>query len=1336
VWTAALISPPAGAVQVDEVEPNDNPINATELARGQFGVGHIAFTQQAQGPPVLYSPGIDNWRTTVAVGETIFVYMDTHEFTFKDGTLSVLKNDATTLEADSDDGPPGASSGSVVAGAQIDQVGQIYFRLSGSSGIGFPVEYRLYHAVVTPSEAVFEIEDNNSFDKANPMASRLLAGAVSGADMDFYKVFVAAGQRLVVIMDDNRDDNAINTDTELSILDRDGTTVLATGDNVGYGGTQLKGNGNAAGAIVVPESGIYFIRVAHGGEAQAPDDDYQFVVLVDGAPVVDLDTDGAADNIDNCANVSNPDQADADGDGLGDVCDNCPSVANLDQADSDGDGVADACDNCPNAANLDQADSDGDGVADACDNSPDSANATQEDADADGVGDVADNCPVVPNADQVDSDQDGIGDACTESSGDPSAALIQTALANGACGTCGAGAPLMLGVVSLMLAGARGPKHLRVLILMGLAGFAGVASTSAATKQGGVPEGLSASDWSSIRAAHEADRYAAFEHEDGLQFRNPGQQWRTRFDGRGFLTTPESNGWSWGLELVSYGREGSERRVESPGNVETGGQRVEYSWDKSLTEWYVNHARGLEHGYTVHVRPTSGSGLLRFTLAICGDLNPQVSADGRNVAFVSAAGAAVVNYNGLTVLDADGSPVPAWFEVVTEGLRLFVDDRGARYPLTIDPIAQQAYLKASNPDAGDFFGISVGVSGDTVVVGAFSESSSAAGVNGDETDDSLSRSGAAYVFVRSGATWTQQAYLKASNPGNSDRFGISVSVSGDTIVVGSLLEDSNATGVDGNQGDNSAADSGAAYVFVRNGTTWSQQAYLKASNAEANDQFGYSVFVSGDTVVVGAPFEGSNATGVNGDEANNGAIVSGAAYVFVRNGATWSQQAYLKASNTESGDLFGITVTASNDIVVVAARGEDSNATGVNGNEADNNETNSGAAYIFVRDTGGVWSQQAYLKASNTEGDDSFGASVAAAGDTVVVGATGEDSMATGIDGDQSNNSANSSGAAYIFVRDLSDVWSQQAYLKASNTGSGDQFGHAVAADGDTVVVGSFLEDSNATGLNGDQANNSAGDSGAAYVFVRELGATWSQQSYVKASNTDSIDRFGSAVGVSGDTIVISAYGESSSATGANGDQADNSLSNSGAAYIFEPDTDGDGVADSLDGCVTDPAKAAPGACGCGNPDTDTDGDGTADCIDDCVNDGNKTAPGVCGCGVSDADSDGDGTLDCNDGCPGDSTKVSPGICGCGVADTDSDGDGIADCFDSPPEAAAAPSADVIQAAVASGACGTCGTGAPLMMGFTSLMLMGSLARRRKRCKKRCSTRTHAPTGTSGDLPE
>ncbi len=463
-------------------------------------------------------------------------------------------------------------------------------------------------------------------------------------------------------------------------------------------------------------------------------------------------------------------------------------------------------------------------------------------------------------------------------------------------------------------------------------------------------------------------------------------------------------------------------------------------------------------------------------------------------------------------------------------------------------IAQQAYLKASNTRQNSVFGVAVASSGDTIVVGAFQEASSATGVNGNQSDHSAAGAGAVYVFVRDAfGGWSQQAYLKASNTEAEDYFGISVAMSGNTIVVGAYGEDSNATGVNGNQTNNSAFLSGAAYVFVRDGTTWSQQAYLKASNTRQVHRFGGAVAISGDTVVVGAYLEDSNSTGVNSNQSDTNAPASGAAYVFVRTGTNWSQQAYLKASNTGINDSFGYSARVSGDTVVVGAFGESSNATGVNGNPNNNSAPAAGAAYVFVR-SGTSWTQQAYLKASNAEANDLFG-SVAVSGDTIVVGAPLESSNATGVNGNQTNNSASQSGAAYVFVRN-GTAWSQQAYLKASNTEANDDFGRSVSISGDTVVIGAARESSNATGVDGDPNNNSAGNSGAAYAFVRS-GTNWIEKAYLKASNTGANDDFGSSVSLSDDTVAIGANGEASNFTGVNGNQNDNSAVNAGAAYVF-----------------------------------------------------------------------------------------------------------------------------------------------------------------------------------------
>ena len=461
-------------------------------------------------------------------------------------------------------------------------------------------------------------------------------------------------------------------------------------------------------------------------------------------------------------------------------------------------------------------------------------------------------------------------------------------------------------------------------------------------------------------------------------------------------------------------------------------------------------------------------------------------------------------------------------------------------------IAPEAYLKASNPDAGDNFGRSVAVSGDTVAVAAFNENSSSTGVNGNAADNSASQAGAVYVFVRSGSTWTQQAYLKASNTGAGDGFGESIAISGDTIVVTAPFEASNAAGVNGNSGDNSASSAGAAYVFVRAGGVWSQQAYLKASNPGASDRFGESVAISGDTIVVGSTGEDSSSSGVNGDGGNNALVDSGAAYVFVRNGGAWSQQAYLKASNPGASDSFGGAVGISGDTIVVGANAERSSTTGVNGGTNDS-AFQAGAAYVFTR-AGGSWTQQAFLKASNTDSGDRFGPENAVSGDTVVVGANGEDSATTGVGGNQADNSAPGSGAAYVFVRS-GGLWTQQAYLKASNTGAGDNFGFPVALDGDLLGVGAVAEDSAATGIDGNAADNTASDAGAAYLFSR-TGGSWAPRAYLKASNTDSGDGFG-PVNVSGRTVVTGAAFEDSNATGVDSDGANNSAGSSGAAYVF-----------------------------------------------------------------------------------------------------------------------------------------------------------------------------------------
>jgi hypothetical protein len=371
-------------------------------------------------------------------------------------------------------------------------------------------------------------------------------------------------------------------------------------------------------------------------------------------------------------------------------------------------------------------------------------------------------------------------------------------------------------------------------------------------------------------------------------------------------------------------------------------------------------------------------------------------------------------------------------------------------------------------------------------------------------------------------------------------------------------------GDDGGVADADLADSqvfDAASADAMGLPAWAQDAYLKASNAEAGDLWGEAVALSGDgtTLVVGSSNESSVAIGVGGDQADNTAPAAGAVYVFALTAGVWTQEAYIKASNTEGADFFGSALSLSDDgsLLAVNAYAESSSATGVGGDDSDNGASDSGAVYLFRRNNT-IWNQETYFKASNTNVDDHFGTSLSLSGDgsTLAVGAQFEASAATGVDGDQLDNSLSGAGAVYVFVRG-DGPWFQEAYLKASNTDAGDRFGSSLSLsdDGTILAVGAHSEASAATGVGGDEANDSAANAGAAYVFVRPLGVGggWIQQAYLKASNTEANDFFGISVAVSGDgsTLAVGAYLESSSATGVNGDQADNGAGDSGAVYVF-----------------------------------------------------------------------------------------------------------------------------------------------------------------------------------------
>ncbi len=600
---------------------------------------------------------------------------------------------------------------------------------------------------------------------------------------------------------------------------------------------------------------------------------------------------------------------------------------------------------------------------------------------------------------------------------------------------------------------------------------------------------LSAANWNTITNQIQQQQYRVSAGDGGYRAHNLSQQWQTQFDGTGFTVIPQTGKWTWGLALTQYGFAGTEQPVRDLTAISARDNRVEYVHDPILTEWFINDTRGLEHGFTLYQRPDGEGEVLALTLRVHGSLHPQEQPDGRGVTFIDETGAAVIHYAGLMVFDAQGRDLPSSLHVENDMLRLVVNDCQAIYPVTIDPVAQQAFLKASDTAAGDIFGYAVAISGNTVVVGAPYE-------DGNATD-----SGAVYVFTRTGTTWSFQARLKAPSPAVNNEFGYAVAISGDTLVVGAPYRNSNT---------------GIAYVFTRSDTAWTYRANL--TGAAAGDQFGKAVAISGGTIVVGAPSKNSDA---------------GAAYVFTGSDATWTQKAYLTIS-TGTTDYFGSAVAISDTTAVVGAYGKD----GSSGADA-------GAVYVYFFN-GTEWAQQAALLPSNPDAGDYFGYSVAISGNTVVVGAYREDSNTKGVN-TTPNDYGTDTGAAYVFTRS-GTTWSPQAYLKASNTGNSDYFGYSVGISGDIIVVGAEEEDSNTTGI-GSSPNDLASNSGAAYVFTRS-GTTWSETSYLKAINTGAEDRFGHAVAISDGTTVIGAYWEDSNTIGVATTWNEIGI-DSGAAYVF-----------------------------------------------------------------------------------------------------------------------------------------------------------------------------------------
>ncbi|MFD1215817.1 FG-GAP repeat protein [Microbulbifer celer] len=434
----------------------------------------------------------------------------------------------------------------------------------------------------------------------------------------------------------------------------------------------------------------------------------------------------------------------------------------------------------------------------------------------------------------------------------------------------------------------------------------------------------------------------------------------------------------------------------------------------------------------------------------------------------------------------------------------------------------------------------------------------------------------------SGSLAEAVGYFKASNaeggvqgdnsqPGDQFGYAVALSADGATMAVGARYEFGSSTGVNGDESDNGANFAGAVYVFRKSERHWAQEAYLKASNTDLGDRFGYSVALStdGSVLAVSAPWEDSDAQDVDGDQYADGesssdpGYDSGAVYVYTRESESWSQQAYIKSSNSGKSDNFGVSVSLSGEgtILAVGASGEASSATGIDADQSNDDQYGSGAVYIFENIVGN-WDQRSYIKASNTMRGSRFGEFLALShdGKTLAVGAPHERNLSGGgINGDQYGDldavvfGGWGVGAVYVFAHNDA-AWKQEAYIKAPYPDSNDGFGASLdlAADGDTLVVGFPGDDSGFYGEE-DSEDNSLENSGSVYVYGRLDGA-WRQSAYLAASNPDEFDFFGGAVSISNDgtLLAVSAFGESSSATGIGGDQHEDDIHNAGAAYLFK----------------------------------------------------------------------------------------------------------------------------------------------------------------------------------------
>jgi len=518
----------------------------------------------------------------------------------------------------------------------------------------------------------------------------------------------------------------------------------------------------------------------------------------------------------------------------------------------------------------------------------------------------------------------------------------------------------------------------------------------------------------------------------------------------------------WGLALQGYGY-GNDLRLVRSADPRARANRVEYQREL-LTEWYVNGPVGLEQGFTIDKAPGKAEGKpLTIAISLTGNLKAVIDEGRTSLSLISRGDGAQLRYSGLSATDATGRELQPWLELNGTTLLLRVDDKGALYPIVVDPVIQLAKLTPSNGTTAGLFGAAA-ISGDTVAVGAYSSSLG---------------QGLVYIFVKPSSGWanmTETAQLTTSQTPNCCGFGQSVAISGDVVIAGS--------------GGDGANQAGVVYVYIKPASGWTnmtESATLSPSDGYSGLGFGASVASDGNTIAVGA-------TSCSGD----GNFGNGEAYVFVKPASGWSnmtETGILGESDPAQCDEYGYSIAVSGNTVVVGKTNPGFSPPGF------------GAGYVFVKPASG-WAnrtQTAKLTTSDIVAGDGLGTSVAVSGDTVVVGAPGTQNFAQ-----------EGGGGAYVYVKPATG-WvnmSQTAKLTNLRGSASASFGDGLAINGNTIFVGDDAPGTNST------------SPGALYIFVKPSSG-WKNAAQPNArliaNDGKNGDGFGKPVSVSGKTIVVGA---------------------------------------------------------------------------------------------------------------------------------------------------------------------------------------------------------------------